>query len=294
MPPPPTVEPFDGRGGGPDPLHGGAVAAQPSVHPMHGDLRLVRHQVRVGAAQDHVRQPDVGRVGRRRPFLELAPGEGFVVVGADALQDVVPGHRRLDQDLPAPGTPPRPPRHLAEELEGALRGPEVREVDPHVGVHHAHEGHPGKIQPLGDHLGAQQDVHLVALDPSQDLLVRPLPRGRVHVHAGDPRPGEGLGDHPLDLLGPESPEVELRRPAPLAPRRGGLLVATVVAHHAAGGAVEGQGHGAVPAAPDVAALLTLDEGGIPPAIEEQDHLFLPGQPLVHRRAELRRQNGAAP
>ena len=53
-----------------------------------------------------------------------------------------------------------PSRHLHQELEGALGGAEVGQVQGHVGVEHADERDVRKIEALGDHLRAEEHVGL--------------------------------------------------------------------------------------------------------------------------------------
>jgi hypothetical protein len=183
-------------------------------------------------------------------------------------------------------SPPLTPRgratgHLRQQLEGPLGGPEVREVDPYVGVDDADQGDVGEVQPLRDHLRAEQDLHLAALHPLQDPVVRPLPGGRVDVHPGDARGREGLADGPLDLLGADAPEADVLRAAAGAAVGRVLLVEAVVAGQPRAAAVVGQGDVAVRAVPDLAALAALHEGRVAAAVQQQDGLL----PALHPEAD---------
>ena len=69
-------------------------------------------------------------------------------------------------------------------------------MDVHVGVDDADERHAREVESLGDHLRAEQHVDVAPAHAVQDPLMRPLPRGRVDVHARDARCREGLRRDP--------------------------------------------------------------------------------------------------
>src|SRR5690606_23861485 len=142
------------------------------------------------------------------------------------------------------------------------------------------------------HLRAEQDVHLSAPDALEDLVVRPLAGGRVHVHARDARGGERLDHGALDLLGPDAAERQVAGRAPGARDRRRLLVETVVAHEPAPAAVVGERDVALPASPHVPAVPALDEGRVAAPVEQQDDLLAPFQAQPHRADELRREDVA--
>ena len=162
---------------------------------------------RVGRGQffrrryDKIHQAHERRVGRRTAESEFRRGKAIGVVRRREGQRMMPGRTRLHDDAAAARTPTRATRHLRQQLESALGRAEVRQVQGGVGVHHAHQGHPREIQPLGDHLGAEQDVHVPAVDGREDALVRTLAAGGIEVHARHARRGITLGHQPLELLG---------------------------------------------------------------------------------------------
>lgn len=51
-----------------------------------------------------------------------------------------------------------PTRNLSQKLKSAFTGPEVRCMKPNVGIDDSDQRHIWKIQSLGYHLGADQDV----------------------------------------------------------------------------------------------------------------------------------------
>ena len=59
-----------------------------------------------------------------------------------------------------PGLSPRParPGHLGQKLKGALPGVILRKEEAEIRGHHSHQGDLGEIVPLGDHLGADEDI----------------------------------------------------------------------------------------------------------------------------------------
>ena len=87
----------------------------------------------------------------------------------------------------------------------------------------------GKVEPLGDHLGAEQQVDLARLDRRQDPLVGPLGARGVEIHPREPGLGIALGQQPLELLGAEPAHLLHRVGAGPAGERQRLLVAAVVA-----------------------------------------------------------------
>ena len=78
------------------------------------------------------------------------------VVGGGGADGHVVGLVGLHHDPPVQLGAPGAARHLLDELEGALAGAVVRQVQLGVGVDDAHQRDVVEIEPLGDHLGAEQ------------------------------------------------------------------------------------------------------------------------------------------
>jgi len=203
------------------------------------------------------------------------------------------GQGCLNQDfasqLPTPGAP----CNLAQQLEGPLTGPEIRKVDPHVGIYHTHESHPRKVQSLGDHLSPEKNVHLPSPEPTQNLVVGPFPRSGIDIHPGDPGPWERLGHHPFHLFSPQPFETQILRSASAAPLRGRLLMTTVVTEEPSGHSMEGEGNRASKALPNVSALPALDEVGVSSPVQEEDDLLLPVKPFLDSFHQLWRKDSTA-
>ena len=73
--------------------------------------------------------------------------------------------------LPAQRAAPGAPGYLGQHLEGPLGSPVIRQVQPHVCQHHAHQGDQGQVQALGEHLGADQHIGAVGAEVAQNDLV---------------------------------------------------------------------------------------------------------------------------
>ena len=89
---------------------------------------------------------------------------------------------------------PRAPRDLTQKLKTTLRRSKIRKVDAHIGIDDSHEGHVREIEPLGDHLRAEQHVHIAPAHAIENLGVRPLAACRVDIHAGQARRRKPLAE----------------------------------------------------------------------------------------------------
>src|SRR5581483_1899995 len=123
------------------------------------------------------------------------------------------GRVGLDDHPPRTLAAPRPPRYLREQLEHALAGAEVGQVQSHVRADHADDGDRRQVEPLREHLRADQYVRLVRQERREDALVRVTFARDVAVPAQQPRLREGpLGLH-LDLLDAEPQQAQARASA---------------------------------------------------------------------------------
>src|SRR5687768_6797793 len=85
------------------------------------------------AAEHDVRDSYVRWVRRLHTTLELLAHERLVVVRERTSDSVVRRHARLNENLAALGSAAGAAGHLTEQLKAALRGAEVRQVDPDIG-----------------------------------------------------------------------------------------------------------------------------------------------------------------
>ena len=77
-----------------------------------------------------------------------------------------------------------------------------------VGVDHPDQRHVGEVEPLGDHLGAEQDPDLARLERGEHLLVAAVPAHRVRIHPPDRLIGERGADLALEPLGADPAIIE--------------------------------------------------------------------------------------
>ena len=193
-----------------------------------------------------------------------------------AGDDLVVRGEGLDHRPAVLAAPARPAHHLGQQAEGPLGGPVVVHVEAQVRRQDPHQGHVLEIQPLGHHLGTQENGDLLCLEPmEQDLVVT---GDSVRVHAEDLRLREELVELLLHLLG--AGPYMLHQPAALiAPLPGPLGVTAVVAHEPAVGAVVGQGNTAPGTLRHRPALPAQQHPAAAPAVEKENALLPPAEVL---------------
>ena len=177
--------------------------------------------------------------------------------------------------------PAGPAGHLGEQLEGALGGPEIGDLQAQVGVEDAHQGEHGEVVALGQHLGAHQDVHLAQFRGQQPRLQGAPAQGGVPVQAQDPGGREQAAQLVLDLLGALPHPAQVLGAAVDADLRRHRLEAAQVAAQAVGALVVGEAHGAVRAVEGLAAGPAHPEVLEAPAVQQQHALLAPLQGLGH-------------
>ncbi len=178
-------------------------------------------------------------------------------------------------------------RNLADELECPLGAAEIGQVERGVGRGHAHQRHAGIIVSLGDHLGADQDVDLSVFQPFQNAGMASFPGSGVAVHPGYAGVWEKLFDFFFDTLGAAAEKGDVRPAATgtdAGRREGEIAIVAVVALP---GLVVGEGHGAVGATEDVAAVAAEKERGETAAVEEQKRLAFSLQVFAEGGDEFR-------
>ena len=151
--------------------------------------------------------------------------------------DVVP-RREADRarvrleglDEHAPGRiPPTPPRELGQELERPFLGAEVGEAETGVGVDDGRERDALEVVSLRDHLRADEDGALRLGEAREGLGGRARPLDRVGVEADQLELRKLLGELSLEALRPRAQARELGRRARGARLARGLVVAAVMA-----------------------------------------------------------------
>ena len=186
--------------------------------------------------------------------------------------------------------------HLRQQLEGSLRGAEIGEAEADVGGHHADQRHPREVVPLGDHLGADQDVDRALAEAREQRRERPLLADRVAIQPRDARAGACLLHLRLDPLGAEAGLLEIRTGAQRARRRHARGVVAVVAARAPGVAlaVHDQRDAAVRAVDRAGALAAEHRGRETAAVEQDQRLFLPIEPRLNPLAQRAAEDDVRP
>ena len=105
----------------------------------------------------------------RDEAIYMEAGEQYVTYWEHVLRGEldgrVTGAHRLHRDLPLQFTATSATGDLRQELEGALCRAEVGQVERTVGRDDADHRHVREVEPLGDHLRTQQDLHLTGPEP---------------------------------------------------------------------------------------------------------------------------------
>ena len=227
----------------------------------------------VASAEDMADEMTVRRVTELGTLLELGGGEAMEVQPLGELDGVRGRLEALHDDhpleIPAAGTA----GHLREQLEGALGGTEVRQLQREVGVDDTHQGHAREVEALGDHLRAEEHVILAGAEVGEDLPEEVLLAHRIGVDAGHAGAREELGDGLFDLLGAVALPADLGGAAARAEHRGALLVVAEVAAGGVVGAMERQRDAATFALHGLAAIRADQGTRMPATVQEEDRLL---------------------
>ncbi len=184
----------------PPPSSASARGDDLGVAASHRLLGIVHHDLHERGERRVAQRPAVAHLALEERFVVLRRGEPqHGMLGIEGLHD------HASRSLPASGAA----RDLGQELERALGGAEIGQAERLVGRHDADERDAREIVTLGDHLRADEDVDLAALEAREDPLVLAAAAHGVAVHALDARRGRELAQHLLDLLGALPDRVQL-------------------------------------------------------------------------------------
>mmetsp|Transcript_5530 Transcript_5530/g.13379 ORF Transcript_5530/g.13379 Transcript_5530/m.13379 type:complete len:242 (-) Transcript_5530:1421-2146(-) len=202
---------------------------------------------------------------------------------------VMPGERLVEGMLAMPGLDP----HLAgcfaggiaagaasglhQQSEQSLRRPEIAAEQRPIRVDRGDEANAPEIMPLGDHLRADQDVHLALVHGLQLRLQFALATGGVGVDAQHARAGQGLGQLFLEPLGAAPERRDVRVAAVRAGLRHAFGEAAMVAAQRAVALVEDPPGAAVRAVALPLAFATVQHRCVAAAIQEDQALLAPLQ-----------------
>ena len=155
--------------------------------------------------------------------------------------------------------------------------------------------HVREMETLGDHLCAHEDIDFAGAKVAEDPAVIFFAFQGVRVHPPDARAREQFRERVLHLFRAQT-RVKDSGVAALFLRtniRRGRFVAADVAANLLFGAMIGQGHAAIGALGNEAALGTLERRRVAAAVQEQHHLLASLQPQGDFLLELLRKNGRA-
>src|SRR5687768_5457590 len=102
---------------------------------------------------------------------------------------------RLDNHFPREITTARTTGHLRQKLERALTRAEIRNMQTKIRVENAHQRDVGKMQSLGDHLRANEDIDLVRLEGVQRVPQRVIATHCIRIDPRELRGGQYLRQH---------------------------------------------------------------------------------------------------
>src|SRR5687768_1620011 len=283
VPAPAILDPLDWTGRG---THHGDVLARTGgnqpAKPFSGLDRELRGRIFLEPAEHDVRKPDVRWIRWIDTSRHLLAHERLVVVRYGVADRVVGWNAGLDQHAPSLHSPARASGDLTQQLKAALRRPEIRKVDPDIGVYHPNERDIRKVEAFRDHLRSEQNVDLAAGDAIENPGVRPFPARGVEVHSRDSRRGKSLAQKPLDLLRSKSTLLEIASAAPWAIRSWIFLVQAVMADQSLRIPVMGERDAAMRARCDRSTVDALDERRVATAVQEKNALLTAAQ-TVHDR-----------
>jgi hypothetical protein len=121
-------------------------------------------------------------VSKRLPEGDLLLKKTGVVMMPGMLDGGTGRREGLDDYLPLGLTATSTTRNLSQELKSPFPSPEIGRVKPYVGIDNANKGDVRKIEPLGDHLGTQQNIDLTGPKLSQHFGIRTSTGHGVGIH----------------------------------------------------------------------------------------------------------------
>ena len=223
--------------------------------------------------------------------------EGVEIVAAQGLVQRVAGVPGLYPHLAARrlfGVAAGTPRRLHQQREQALGRPKVAAEQRGVGVHRGHQRDAPEVVPLGDHLRADQHIHVTGVHGTELRFERPLEACAVGINAGDAR-GSAVGaqQHFAELLfeffGAAAQRCDIQVAALGAGARHRLGQAAVVAAQAAVEFVEHAPGAAMRAAALPATVGAVKYGCVTTAVQEHQALLALRDALLQGGDQRRRQ-----
>src|SRR5260221_4594072 len=112
--------------------------------------------------------------------------------------------RCLHKNLPGNLSPSGAASDLSEQLECAFTSSKVGSVKSDICIDNAHQSDIRKIETLGDHLRADENVDLSTTKTTAGLSIRIRSYHGIGIHASQPGFWKKLLDDPFDLFGAEA------------------------------------------------------------------------------------------
>ena len=214
-------------------------------------------------------------------YFQGGGGKPRVTLLQKLAQQRVVRQAGLQHQQPRLLAPTCPTRYLHQRLRHPLGSAELLGEQALVGVDHANQPQAGKVMPLGEHLGAEQDAVVPFADAAQDVLQSSPAAHVVAIHARQRHAGEAHGKLLLQPFGSAANRVEAR-PALFATQRRPAAGAAMMTKEPVAFAVEDHARIAMSAFLRFATVRTHEHGSETAAIEVQQYLRAGVQLLGHR------------
>ena len=166
-------------------------------------------------------------------------------------------------------------------MEGSLRRAEVGRKEQIVGIEDSNNGHTTKVEALGYHLCADQDIGLATLKFTDYTVVGALRSRCITVQTCHAGIGEEFGYGLLDFLGTEAHRLQFCRFAMGTIVSNGGCMTAIMALHTLRCTVPGQRDVTIGTTHRPATLLTRNEGRESSPVLEQHHLLTSRQGIAY-------------
>ena len=223
-------------------------------------------------------KPDHTERAERWIQSELAEGDlftvkRFIILRGRQLQHGVIGHRRLDQRAARQSRPAAPADHLGDQAEDTFVRPESLAEKQRINTQNPYQRDFFKIQALGHHLGAQQDVIFLPPKLCQHRFVGVFLAGGILVHPQDPCSRQQFRQFLFHALRAETTVVELSAAFRASLWQRTYRMPAMMAHQSLLRFVIDHRHAAIGAFQHMAAGSTHCHRIVPAPVQKQNALF---------------------
>ena len=116
------------------------------------------------------------------PEVDFLLPETLKIMVSRELDGGTKRSRALDKDFSRHVSSTCATGDLSQELECSFPSPKIGHVQSNVRVDDTHQSDVWEIEPLGDHLCADQDINFSGSKRLQNRTIRIFPRHRISVH----------------------------------------------------------------------------------------------------------------